>query len=78
MTVGPTVVTTTDFTVVTLPPVEAASIVHRGAMDDVIPTIQTLAAWLDANDYTSTGYARELYLECPPDHSAWVTDSKNP
>ncbi len=34
---------------------------HRGSMDVVMPTIQTLARWIDANGYRSAGYNRELY-----------------
>jgi DNA-binding transcriptional MerR regulator len=78
MTVGPEVVTTADFTVVTLPEVEAATIVHRGAMQDLMPTIHTLVSWLDASEYVSTGFARELYLECPPDENEWVTELQEP
>ena len=51
------------FTVTDLPAIEtAATILHRGPMDDVMPTIQTLARWIEANGYTSAGYNRELYL----------------
>ena len=55
---------THDFTIVDLPEIErAATIVHRGSMDDVMATIQTLARWIDANGYRSAGYNRELYIE---------------
>ncbi|MYX15769.1 MerR family transcriptional regulator [Streptomyces sp. SID8374] len=64
--------------VVELPPFEAATIVHRGAMDDVLPTAQTLARRLDANGYRSTGYAREVSLECTEDRSEWVTELQEP
>ncbi|MFE7480388.1 MerR family transcriptional regulator [Streptomyces sp. NPDC057552] len=74
--VGP--VGDTGVTVVELPPFEAATIVHRGAMDDVLPTAQTLAHWLEENGYRSTGYAREVTLECPPDRDAWVTELQEP
>ncbi|MEV4949136.1 MerR family transcriptional regulator [Streptomyces sp. NPDC053755] len=53
---------------------EAATVVHRGPMDDILPTAQTLATWIDAHGYRSAGYARELYLECPDDRSKWVTE----
>ncbi|MEU5220833.1 MerR family transcriptional regulator [Streptomyces sp. NPDC020807] len=53
---------------------EAATIVHRGSMDDVLPTAQALAHWIGTNGYTTKGYARELYLECPDDRSRWVTE----
>lgn len=50
-------------TVVDLPAVEcAATTVHRGSMGTVLATIQTLARWIDAQGYRSTGYNRELYL----------------
>jgi effector-binding domain-containing protein len=39
-----------DFAIVDQPEIEqAATILHRGAMDDVMPTIQELARWIDAN-----------------------------
>ncbi|MFJ5547886.1 MerR family transcriptional regulator [Streptomyces sp. NPDC093225] len=67
------------FEIVELPAVEAAAtIVHRGSMDDVLPTAQTLAAWIDANGHRSRGYARELYLECPEDRGGWVTELQEP
>ncbi|WP_330445970.1 MerR family transcriptional regulator [Streptomyces anulatus] len=74
--VGP--VGDTEVRVVELPPFEAATIVHRGAMDDVLSTTHTLARWLDANGYRSTGYSREVNLECPPDQGSWVTELQEP
>ncbi|MFH9759168.1 MerR family transcriptional regulator [Streptomyces anulatus] len=68
----------TEVRVVELPPFEAATIVHRGAMDDVLSTTHTLARWLDANGYRSTGYTREVNLECPPDQGSWVTELQEP
>jgi DNA-binding transcriptional MerR regulator len=68
-----------DFAIVDLPGVEqAATIVHRGSMDNVMPTIQTLAHWIDANGYRSAGYSRELYLECGDDRERWVTELQEP
>jgi effector-binding domain-containing protein len=64
---------------VELPEVEqAATIVHRGPMDEVMTTIQTLARWIDANGYRSAGYNRELYVECGQDPEAWVTELQEP
>ncbi|MEU6486254.1 MerR family transcriptional regulator [Streptomyces sp. NPDC046887] len=57
---------------------EAATVVHRGAMDALLPTVQTLATWVDANGYRSAGYARELYLEVPEDRTRWVTELQEP
>ena len=68
-----------DFSIVNLPKIEqAATIVHRGSMDDVMATIQTLARWIDANGYRSTGYNRELYLEVGDDRDTWVTELQEP
>ncbi|WP_435058893.1 MerR family transcriptional regulator [Streptomyces sp. bgisy060] len=57
---------------------EAATTVHRGAMDGILPTAQALASWIDTHGYASAGYARELYLECPEDPAGWVTEIQEP
>jgi len=68
-----------DFSIVDLPEIEqAATIVHRGSMDNVMPTIQTLARWIDENGYRSAGYNRELYIECGENIDAWVTELQEP
>ncbi|MFJ9946505.1 MerR family transcriptional regulator [Kitasatospora sp. NPDC091207] len=67
------------FDVVDLPEIaEAATIVHRGPMDDALGAFQTLARFIDENGYRSTGYARELYLECPDSPADWVTEFQEP
>ncbi|WP_169982971.1 MerR family transcriptional regulator [Microbispora sp. H10836] len=68
-----------DFAVVDLPAIErAATIVHRGPMDDVLPTAQTLAQWIADGGDRSAGYARELYLEAGEDPARWVTELQEP
>uniref|UniRef100_A0AAU2JI44 MerR family transcriptional regulator n=1 Tax=Streptomyces sp. NBC_00049 TaxID=2903617 RepID=A0AAU2JI44_9ACTN len=68
-----------DVRIVTLPAVErAATVVHRGAMDGVLPTAQALARWIDAHGHRSAGYARELTLACPEDRDQWVTELQEP
>jgi len=63
------------FSVVDLPEVEsAAAIIHHGSMDDVLPTGQALARWIDANGYRSAGYSREVTLNWCPDPEQWVTE----
>jgi DNA-binding transcriptional MerR regulator len=65
--------------VVDLPEVEsAAAIIHHGSMDDVLPTGQGLARWIDANGYRSAGYAREVTLEWSADRDQWVTELQQP
>ncbi|MEU6669647.1 MerR family transcriptional regulator [Streptomyces sp. NPDC046727] len=67
------------FRVVDLPALDhAATIVHRGSMDTVLPTAQTLARWIDAGGYRSTGYPREVSLECPENRADWVTELQAP
>ncbi len=67
------------FTVVDLPEVaSAAAIIHHGSMDDVMPTGQALARWVDASGYRSAGYAREITLQWDPDPGNWVTELQQP
>jgi DNA-binding transcriptional MerR regulator len=68
-----------DVTIVDLPEVEsAAGIIHHGSMDDVLPTGQALARWIDANGYRSAAYAREVTLNWCPDPEQWVTELQLP
>lgn len=68
-----------DFAIVDLPAItQAATVVHRGPMDDVLRTIQVLARWIDGNGYRSSGYPREFYLECPENEAQWVTELQEP
>jgi DNA-binding transcriptional MerR regulator len=69
------------FAIVDLPEVaQAATIVHRGPMDTVLSTIQTLARWMDTNGCRSAGYNRELYLDYGhgDNPEAWVTELQEP
>lgn len=43
-----------------------------------MPTIQTLARWIDARGHRSAGYNRELYIETDEDLDAWVTELQEP
>jgi DNA-binding transcriptional MerR regulator/effector-binding domain-containing protein len=56
----------------------AAVIIHHGSMDDVLPTGQALARWIDANGYRSAGYVREVTLEWSDDRDQWVTELQQP
>ncbi|MFI6518346.1 MerR family transcriptional regulator [Spirillospora sp. NPDC050679] len=68
-----------DFTIVDLPEVErAATVVHRGPMDDVLPTHQGLARWIEDNGHRPTGHSRELYLESCGPTEKWVTELQDP
>jgi DNA-binding transcriptional MerR regulator len=65
--------------IVDLPEVQsAAAIIHHGSMDDVLPTGQALARWIDANGYRSAGYSREVMLNWCPDPEQWVTELQQP
>ncbi|WP_112240253.1 MerR family transcriptional regulator [Kribbella monticola] len=64
--------------VVDTPAVRAATLVHRGPIDEVLPAWQALARWIDDNGHRSSGPARELYLDCPEDPAQWVTELQEP
>jgi DNA-binding transcriptional MerR regulator/effector-binding domain-containing protein len=64
--------------VVDQPATLAATIVHRGRIEDVLPAWQALARWIDDNGHRSSGPARELYLDCPEDPAQWVTELQEP
>ncbi|WBB69177.1 MerR family transcriptional regulator [Micromonospora sp. WMMD812] len=57
-----------------LPRIEsAATIVHRGPMDEAFRSMQILARWIDDNGYKPAGYAREVCLQFDPQNPAnWV------
>jgi DNA-binding transcriptional MerR regulator/effector-binding domain-containing protein len=48
--------------VVELPVVEVASALHRGAMDGISDTYESLVRWIDANGYRIADRGRELTL----------------
>jgi effector-binding domain-containing protein len=64
-----------DFAIVELPAVaQAATIVHRGSMDEVLPTYEALARWIDINGYRMAGHAREFYLNAASDECESLGD----
>ncbi len=65
-----------EFSVVDLPGLpEAATIIHRGPMDEVARSMQILARWIEDNGYRTDGYAREVYLDyCPDEIEKGVTE----
>jgi DNA-binding transcriptional MerR regulator len=65
-------------TVVDLPETEAATLLHRGTIDLVLPAWQALVCWIEATGRRSTGPQRELYLDCPDDPAKWVTELQEP
>jgi DNA-binding transcriptional MerR regulator/predicted transcriptional regulator YdeE len=69
-----------DFAVVDLPAIQsAATIIHRGDMAEVEPSMQVLARWIEENGYQTGGYAREVYLEyCLDDRDKGVTELQMP
>ena len=68
-----------DFGVVDLSEIPAAAtLIHHGPMDDVLPSIQALARWIDASGYQSLGYAREVTLKFGDVRDDWVTELQEP
>ncbi len=64
--------------VVDLPPTRAATLVHRGAIDGVLPGWQAVVRWIDDHGCRSAGPQREVYLDCPEDPAGWVTELQEP
>ena len=65
--------------VITLPVVEVASVVHHGSMKDIVPVYEALVRWIDDSGYRLAGRSRELYLEFhEDDHSRNVTELQMP
>jgi effector-binding domain-containing protein len=49
--------------VVELPVVRVASVMHRGSMENIVPTYEALVGWINNSGYRMTGRSRELYHE---------------
>ncbi|MDH6132467.1 DNA-binding transcriptional MerR regulator [Kitasatospora sp. MAA4] len=68
-----------NFAIIDLPAVEqAATIVHRGSMGAVLPTVQTLARWIESSGLRAAALGRELYLESCGPQDSWVTEIQVP
>lgn len=63
------------FAVTELPAVErAATLLHHGSMDGVVPSYEALQLWIDENRLRTVGLSREVTLQCPADLDGWVTE----
>jgi DNA-binding transcriptional MerR regulator len=66
-------------TVVDLPVVEVASVIHRGSMERVTTVYEALVRWIDDSGYRLAGRSRELYHQFDlADPSANVTELQMP
>jgi DNA-binding transcriptional MerR regulator len=55
------------FDVIDLPAIEsAATLIHRGSMNDVMQSLHGLAGWIEDNGYRPVGYHREVYVDYDP------------
>jgi effector-binding domain-containing protein len=65
--------------VIDLPAIEVASVIHRGSMESVTTTYESLVSWIEANDLQIAGRSRELYHEWnATDPSRCVTELQMP
>lgn len=65
--------------VIDLPAVErAVALVHHGAMDDVLPSVQLLARWIEVGGERSAAYPREVYLQCDEAGEPFVVELQEP
>jgi effector-binding domain-containing protein len=61
--------------VVELPAVErAATLLHHGSMDVVMPSYEALAGWVEENGLRGVSASREVTLHRPADPDGWVTE----
>jgi effector-binding domain-containing protein len=64
---------------VELPVERVASVVHRGSMENIVPTYEALVQWIEDSGYQMTGRSRELYHEWhDEDLSCNVTELQMP
>ncbi|WP_238815562.1 GyrI-like domain-containing protein [Nocardia brasiliensis] len=68
-----------DFAIVDLPAIDkAATVVHRGSMQQALEPWQALGRWIDENGYRTVGPSREVALVYTEDESGWVTELQEP
>ena len=66
-------------TVVDLPVIEVASVVHRGSMEEIEGVYEALVRWIEDSGLRMDGLSRELYLQLvESDPSACVTELQMP
>jgi DNA-binding transcriptional MerR regulator len=53
---------------VELPTVKVASVIHRGPLDDVVPVYEALVGWIEDSGFQLAGRSRELYHEWDDEH----------
>ena len=53
-------------------------VIEEGDMNEVVPTAQALARWIEANGYVSAGYAREVSLHVQENLADWVIELQEP
>lgn len=69
------IVDTGDVSTRDLPAVErAATLVHQGSMATIGNSYGLLERWIEATGEQPIGFSREVYLDCPDDREAWVTE----
>jgi DNA-binding transcriptional MerR regulator/predicted transcriptional regulator YdeE len=49
--------------VVELPSIRVASVIHRGALDNIVDVYEALVGWIEDSGYELAGRSRELYHE---------------
>jgi DNA-binding transcriptional MerR regulator/predicted transcriptional regulator YdeE len=65
--------------VIELPAVQVASVIHRGAMEDIEPAFEALVRWIEDSGYRLAGPSRELYHELhEEDSTRHVTELQIP
>jgi DNA-binding transcriptional MerR regulator len=65
-------------TIVDLPVIDVASIVHRGPMENIGESYEALVRWIEDSGYRVAAYSRELYHEWTEDPAGRVTELQMP
>lgn len=78
--VAPGAVATGGIAIVELPGIpRAATLVHVGAMDEIVAGYAALGTWIEEHGYRTDGTAREVYLVAHPlPQQDWQTEIQMP
>ena len=59
---------TDGISVVELPSIKVASVVHKGRLDNVVPVYEALVRWIEDSGFELSGRSRELYHQWDEEH----------
>jgi effector-binding domain-containing protein len=73
--IDPSSPATHDVDFVTLPAfATAVTVRHHGPMATIESSYELAMRWIQSEQLELIGYAREVYVDCPPDQADWITE----